>query len=251
MRFFFLMAIGLNLLFSAVMPKDITARYQASFGFLDAGEMTVRLKIEEFAYEVDISVDSKGLARSLSSHRQERYISRGKHIRGEFIPDEYIKYIKNDDNWYDNSWWKFDHASKEISRHRERINDEKKLQVSDETLPYYAPNDPLTLYFNLPNVIDEVKEKGEAALYAISVNDKEGKVQILLPDSEKKREIKEKMESDEETILIVKMNGKVMLSSSGEVFFDLDDDFFSTRAYAEGIPLIGNARIKLLDKQIN
>lgn len=237
-------------LYAAVMPKSIEAKYDVSFGlFGKVGTSKATLNVEGYEYTITIEADSAGLAQALSGNRRERYESRGRYFEGEYIPKEYKTFVFNNSK-YDNSIYTFDHKNQTIHRYRERINDEGKVQTSEETLPYYAENDLLTLYFNMPNWMEDLKAAKELILHAVGANKEDGHVNIILPQDKHREEIKEMLGCEDDNVIIVRVNQRIFTSKDGELFLHLDQDLLSDRALLQGVVLFGDIHGKMVEKRV-
>lgn len=250
MRIISLTFIFMLSLHAAVMPKNIEAKYDVTFGlFGKVGTSKATLNVEGYEYTITIEADSAGLAQSLSGNRRERYESRGRYLDGEYIPQEYKTFVFNNSK-YDNSIYTFDHKNKTIRRYRERINDEGEVQTSEETLPYYAENDLLTLYFNMPNWMENLKAKKELVLYAVGANKEDGHVNITLPQNEHQKEVRDMLGCDTGDVIIVRVNQRIFTSEHGELFLHLDKDLLSDKALLQGVIFFGDIRGEMVEKRV-
>jgi hypothetical protein len=154
--------------------KTLIATYEAKYGIF--GTIATAKGIFEkntTNYKIDTTVKTKGLAAVLTKHMIQKYTSIGIIKNNILIPQKYITYRKRGNKEYKRVYT-FDHTKKIITRKQyvnNKFNGEGKFD-------YYAPQDILSLYFNLPYLL---KDKNKLyTFYALGARKTDGRVDVNL-----------------------------------------------------------------------
>lgn len=230
----------------ALFANQIYAKYDVKFGlFGKIGVAEANLSIKNGKYTIKVYAKSQEIAAAFSQNRFEVYESEGLYIAGEFIPLIYRTLVQSDDK-YDKSIYEFYHEAKKILRYRERKKEGEDKQINEETLPYYAKDDLLTLFFNLPNRINLSKKGETKELFAVGGEKKSGKIEVSVANEKKIAWFKEKL-GDAQTYLSVKINQPIFISKTGELFLALDQNNLCKKGMLEGVILFGNIYGELVE----
>ncbi|WP_024791237.1 DUF3108 domain-containing protein [Lebetimonas sp. JS032] len=164
--------ILLCFLFFSLYSKTLTATYEAKYGWF--GTIATAqgfFEKNQTNYKIQTIVKTKGLAAVLSHHMIQKYTSIGIIKNNKLIPFEYITYRKRGDKEYKRIYL-FDHKKKTITRIKYFNN---KFD-GKEKFDYYAPQDILSLYFNLPLYL---KDKNKIyTFYALGARKRDGRVDV-------------------------------------------------------------------------
>jgi hypothetical protein len=189
MKIFFVLVLT----FSTVVAfdfKHIEVEYRASYGVLgEVGEATAVLEIEEDRYKIYVEAQSTGWAKWVTSGRKERYESRGLIKDGLLLPSLFIK----DRIWGEKTERKryaFHHDTEKIHTLLTKV-DGIKTEETRNLLSFYAKNDILSLFFNLPQLIGKEMQTAKKEFVAVGASRATGMVTIETPQGKKKKRDKE------------------------------------------------------------
>ena len=115
-------------------------------------------------------VKTQGIVATFSKHLVQKYSSIGIIKNNILIPLKYITYRKRGNNEYKRIYL-FDHKNKIIIRKKYKNGQ----LTAKEKFKYYAPQDILSLYFNLPLFL---KEKKTYTFYALGARRTDGRVDV-------------------------------------------------------------------------
>ncbi len=219
--------------------KSIAADYDVSYGIIgDVGKAHATLNIEEGTYKISIQVEGKGLAKFFSKGRKEVYESTGVLKDGDFIPNLFVK----NRTWGSKQQRKryfFNHDKKEIVVIKTDVNGGK-VEESRELLPYYAPNDILTLFFNLRTLIGkDLRPDKKIQLHAVGANKHDGHLSIEVPNKKLEKKIKGLLKRDD-NLLIVILNQKIFSSKNGEFFVNITQKGLCDRVVLKDVLFYGD-----------
>ncbi|GAX86718.1 conserved hypothetical protein [Lebetimonas natsushimae] len=163
--------ILLFFLIISVNAKTLIAIYEAKYGIFGT-IATAKGIFERNAtnYKIDTTVKTKGLAAALTKHMVQKYTSIGIIKNNMLIPLKYITYRKKGNKEYKRIYY-FDHKNKIIIRKKYFNN---KFD-GKEKFDYYAPQDVLSLYFNLPHLL---KNKKTYTFFALGARKSDGRVDV-------------------------------------------------------------------------
>lgn len=238
-------------IFSALIAKDLTidAKYNIGFGlFGKIGTADMRVEVKDGKYKISSKASANGLAASLSRDRFELYESEGVVEDGVFIPHTYKTLVQNKSK-YDKSVYDIYHDAKRVLRYRERINDENEKQISQEVVPYYGPDDLMSLFFNLSTRMEGAKDGESRKLIAVGGERKSGEVEIFYPAALEQTELRKKYKQDGKVIK-VRINQPVFISESGELLLFLDNQGLCQKGVLEGLLIFGDVEGVITDKKI-
>jgi hypothetical protein len=164
--------ILLFFLIVSINAKTLITTYEAKYGIFGT-IATAKGIFERNAtnYKIDTTVKAKGLAAVLTKHMIQKYTSIGIIKNNILIPQKYITYRKRGNKEYKRVYI-FNHNKKTITRKQyvnNKFNGEGKFD-------YYAPQDVLSLYFNLPYLL---KDKNKLyTFYALGARKTDGRVDV-------------------------------------------------------------------------
>jgi len=151
--------------------KTLKATYKAKYGWF--GTVAIATGVFEknkTNYKIETIIKTHGMVASLSKHLEEKFTSIGIIKNSMLIPQKYITNIKRGDNKY-KIIYIFDHNNKIITRKKYKNGQ----LTTKEKFKYYAPQDILSLYFNLPLLL---KEKKTYTFYALGARRIDGRVDV-------------------------------------------------------------------------
>ncbi len=232
--------------------KSISADYDVSFGLLgQVGSAHATITIESGTYKIRIEAEGKGIASFVSRHRKEIYESTGIVRQGQLIP---MLFVKNR-TWGSKEERKryfFNHKDKSVIVVKTSV-DGGKVTESRQALGYYATNDILTIFFNLPHLIGKgLSPTKLTTLHAVGASKQDGHLSVEAPQGKQKESIKQLLKK-ENHVLIVILNQKVFASKNGEFFVNINDVGISDAVVLKDIfwygDLVGKMKNLKIEKQ--
>lgn len=237
MRFIFIFLFFIQVLnaTSFTLQKE----YEISYGiFGELGIATAKVVVDDSnQYTITMHAKTTGIAKFLSQNKQETYTSKGIFQNEKFIPDYFSKLVTNDKK-YRLKEYSFDHinqkvtetkTTKQLNTIEKNSNEEKETQI----LEYYAPNDILSLFFNLKQFIINLPKGNEHTFFAVGANKDNGKVDV---------EVLEKQN------LKVFINQKIFSSPRGELYITLDKDGLCDTAILKDVLLFGDIKAQSINQ---
>lgn len=223
----------LVILSQIVSAKVLTAKYEVSFGiFQTMGVADARFEIkDDQTYTIRIEAKTTGIAKVLSGNRTEVYESRGTVRNGKLVPDMYSK-IRKSNSKQVTKIYTFDHANKVVWKETIEGNERNK-----EEYDFYAAEDILTLFFNIDIYL---KARQDKVLHAIGGSGKDGRIDVVFPNSKVLKEMKKELEMDDGEFLKVVLNDRIFSSANGELLINLGSDGLCDKAVLEDVLLFGD-----------
>ncbi len=243
MRFF----LVILLLIQAVVAKEIVAEYKVSFGvFGSVGKGIAFFDTNSSQYHIKIFGKTSGLAKVFLGEREEIYESFGKIEDGILVPDKFIK-VTTTSKKKRIKTFVFDHQNREINITKIGYRKGKFEFETHDKLPFYAKNDLLSLYFNLPKILQ--KDKKHYLLYAVGGDRKDGRVDLFLPEGKKLKSLKRLLQVDGLYLGVV-IHQKIFASKNGELFVVIDEDGIAKKGLLKDVIMYGDIVGTLIKKSI-
>lgn len=232
--------------------KTIEASYKISYGiFGELGIAKTTLKtFENNTYEIKVHAYATGIAKFLSSQKEEFYESKGVIKDKLFIPNKYSE-ISNTSYKKRNKLFTFDYEKnivqlkkddkRLITKHNVNMENSQywKETSSHEKVKFFAENDLLSLFFNVTKVIPDFNQGNSYDLKAIGANKKDGKLNITIPKDEKYQELEKILDTNNKKF-IVTINQKIFSSTNGELFISLNKEGFCDKAVLKDVLIFGD-----------
>ncbi|MDR3163143.1 MAG: DUF3108 domain-containing protein [Helicobacteraceae bacterium] len=223
------------------------ASYEVSYSFFTLGEAEAYLKKDENGtYESSIYAKATGFAGVMSGHREERYKSAGRVVKGMLVPEQFESRTKSDKkSRYFGVF--FDLENDNATAFKENCHEERctyeSFVLSDEN---YTTQDILTLYHNLTAMF---VASGEKRIETRAVGSKKPVV-IEIPEGKKLKTANELLKKEKGTYLLALLNQEIFTSDVGELYVNLDEDNIVKYAVLKDTFLFGDVRGKLIKKKI-
>lgn len=239
MRLVFALTLFVGLLFGT----SKSAEYDVEYGwFKELGEARAFLNVSGQNYHIKIEAAAKGLAKFISRGRAETYESYGVLTPKGYLPQKFTQYKRWSDK-AERTTYIFDHAAKKVLKIKEKYEDGRLMDKSEEPNKYYADNDILTLYFNISDDFRAMKPGSQKVYYAVGANPKDGRVDLIIPFGEKLRELKDTFKGVvASSYVIVFINQKIFSSERGELWIAFNDKNDCERATLKDVILFGDIR---------
>ncbi len=234
----------LFLLLGTAFSESMYATYKIEYGiFGKMGVSDAYLSKKDGRYEIKMVAKATGLAKVLSGGRVEIYGSRGKIVDGRLVPDRFTKDIKRS-NKRRIKVYTFDHEAKKVVFHEKNFRDDKLKDEKNETLPYYADNDILSLYFNVAAIIGSCDNPFAKDLKAVGAEKKTGRVRVETITGEDAKKLGKSL-GEEPCYLKVTIFQKLFGSKGGELYLSMDENFVVQKALLKDVIMFGDIRGKL------
>ncbi len=236
------------LLFLAIFSHSYTvkAQYEANYGWF--GTIATASGIfekNETNYKIVTTTKAKGLAATLSGNLVQTYISEGIIKNNRLVPLKYIMNIKRKGNDYLRIYI-FDHKNKTIIKKRYKNGKLTKVYKY-----FYAPDDILTLYWNLPLYLKE--KKSFYIFYAVGGRKTDGRVDVSFPTKEEIKQFKKEIFNKKGIFLKANLYNKVFVGDKGILYLVINPENWVTLAgEVKNVLKIGDLKGKIVDfKQKN
>ncbi len=240
------LALALNFIFSS----EVEAIFEISFGiFGKVGEAKTRLiKYDNNStYELFMDAKAIGAIDKLSGQRREYFYSTGEIYRDFLLPQKFVHKVERDKKGKRTLKYKifnFNQRKKQI--HFTKFKGDTNAGVSksdDEILSYYAQNDLLTLFFNFSKI--KPNNLNSFALIAAGANDKDGRVDIFIPDGKQKQKLQKSLNTQFQPY-IAYINQDIFSSSKGELHLSINEKGYANRAILKDVLLFGDIVAKMV-----
>jgi len=209
--------ILLLFLFVFINAKTMMASYYAKYGiFGTIAEASAIFETNGTNYKIFTQSKALGLAATLSKHMVQTYSSIGVIKKGILIPQAYISTRKKGDDFYKRIYL-FDHKNKKIIRLKYKNS---KLEAN-ETIPY-APEDVLSLYFNLKTYLKRLPKKETYTFYALGGRKSDGRVDITFPNGEELEDVKDTFDDEKGIYIKANLYNKVFAGDKGILYLVID-----------------------------
>jgi hypothetical protein len=238
--------LSLFLLLIASLLADTNERnvsYKISYGiFGKLGNANASIKIDSnSSYIITLQASATGVASILSLGKKEIYESKGEYKDGKFIPQIYTKRVENLIKKRVDTHI-IDHGKKTISRHRiinEQVGDHWREYETNTTLPYFAPNDILSLFFNISFFVSDFKSPKSYTLYAVGASNETGRIDIIIPQKDQKKQLQKSLQTTLE-VAKVSIHQEIFSSKSGELLIAMREDGICAKALLQDVLLFGD-----------
>ncbi|MRI82852.1 MAG: hypothetical protein C6I00_00335 [Nitratiruptor sp.] len=233
---------------AVLLAHEVEALYKVRYGlFGRVGIAQAKMEQNATGYRIVVEGKATGLAGVLSGGRIERYESRGRVVDGKLVPDYFVK-IRQNRNKRSVKEFFFNHAKGEVTITKRNYKKGKLVATTHSKLPYYAPNDLLSLYFNIAPTLHTLQ--GQQRFYAVGGDRNSGAVDIIAPTGKELAKLKRLLKVDG-TYLIAVIHQKIFASKEGRLYIVLDSDGIAKKALLKDVILFGDIVGKLVEKKVH
>lgn len=229
------------ILFSTFLGAQ-SVNYAVSFGMIEGlGTAQATLDTQGETYTLKITAKANGIVGTLSNNRQDIYESHGLIKEGVFLPTIHKATTITSDKTVQ-TLYTFDHANHKVTKTKSRIKEGVSTQES-ETLPYYATNDILTLYFNILGQLSKFTTGAKNIFHAVGANKTDGRVDVMIPDGAWEKELQEELGYTKgDRYLVVTINQKIFMSENGELHLRISPQGICTHATLKDVAMFGDIK---------
>ena len=236
----FLIFFLITFSFSSTLIATYTAKY-GWFGTI--GEASGIFEKNSTDYIIKTNSKLLGIAAALSHHLQNSYISIGKIRNGILYPKKYITIRKNSRKEVKTFYIFHKNYIQKIRFINGKLN-------TNSTVSYYANQDILSLYFNLPNFIKDYNKT--YTFYALGGRHKDGKIEVSFPKGEELKNLKETFDNEKGIYLKANLFNKVFAGDKGILYLVINPkNWVTLKGMVKNVLKIGDLKGKLVDfKQV-
>ncbi len=250
----------LCLSFTLLNAKTIEATYKISYGIF--GELGMAKTTLEFfdnnTYKIKVHAFATGVAKVLSSGKEEFYESSGIVANKKLIPYKFTKYSQNSYKKRLKSY-SFDYSNNKIilekttdrlqTTYDSNLKPEKtwKHESSKEETTFFASNDLLSLFFNIQQIVPNFEQGCHYDLKAIGA--KNGDLKIFVPKGEEFNRLSSALQTDN-TKFIASINQKIFSSKNGELYISLNKEGFCNKAVLKDVLIFGDIVGEMINFEI-
>jgi len=224
---------------SGVQAKVLDATYSVSYGmFGQLGISEAHLETKGDTYLIEVSARTTGIVKKLSRNRQEKYISKGHIVDGLLVSDT-LRVIRSYGDKYAEKVYTIDHQSRKVTKTSIVKKKGKAYRNETKALDFYSRDDLLTLYFNLSKRMD-LSKAGTYALSAVGAEKQNGKVKIVIPETNRLAEYQKTLGKGDFWYLTAIVYQKIFESSKGELMIAIGKDGIAQKAVLKDLILYGD-----------
>ncbi|MDM5271250.1 DUF3108 domain-containing protein [Sulfurovum sp. zt1-1] len=222
--------------------QAIDVKYQVKFGILgELGVSHAHLETNGDNYKISINAHATGMAKTLSRNRKETHISEGFIKNGQYYTKRYSIQVEHGEQKKEKVYT-VDYAKKIVTKISKKYKKGKLVSQSNQTLDFFSTNDLLTLYFNLPALIDGNAKPGTYTFNAIGAERQKGKVEIYLPKSDELKKYENALGKGEYRYLTAIIYQKIFSSNKGELMIAIGKDGITQKAVLKDLVMFGDLR---------
>jgi hypothetical protein len=229
----------------SLYAKSIEADYSVEFGIVgEVGKVHATLRSDRRYYMLDANISAVGIARAMTDNLKERHISKGHISKGYLVTDMY-QMIKSYDIYTSTTIYRVNHKKKRVTRQYKKWKYDKLIEDRTETLDYYAQDDMMTLFLNLPKHIKEKYKPRKYRFKAVGADRKNGRVDIMIPSPNVLKEIIHFVGKGQEGdwCSTVVMHRKLYRSKQGELDVRIGQEGLVEKAVLKDLIFFGDVRI--------
>ena len=225
--------------------KEIAADYRVEYGiFGQVGKAHATLTSDNKYYMLDANVSAQGIAKAVTDDLKERHISKGHIVKGFLVTDMY-QMIKSFGPYTSTTIYRVDHKKKKVTRQYKKWKYDQQIINDTETLDYYAKDDLMTLFLNLPEHIKEKYTPKKYQFKAVGEDRKNGRVDITVPSKKVLKEIMNFVGEGQagDWYSRVVMHRKLYHSKQGELDVRIGKEGLVEKAVLKDLIFFGDVRI--------
>jgi hypothetical protein len=246
-------------LVSSLLAVDFTTQYDVEVGmFGKVGVADIALHEDKSSYEITLSAKLIGTAASLTGNRVETYISKGKIIEGQYIPDTFKK-ITTSDELNEELVYNFNHATQTVNLDTKTVETikgtsfdamsfkiietkEVKKSSSTEVLENYVSSDILSSYLNTRKSCNALHTNYD--LVAIGARNDRNNITVSFLDSLQKADVKKSFSADIGNIYNLNVKPLDKDNTTVNILMAFDNDGLMKEAVLGDAFWIGEIRAK-------
>ena len=249
--------------------KNIDVSYDVSYGiFGKLGIAKASINFNENTYFIKVNAKATGMAKFLSNGKEEIYTSTGTIEGNTFIPKTYTKFSKNNSKKV-KKIYTFDYENNNVTveKIRNKLTTVTKNHTfggkiesttqtkwveerSNDKLKYFAPNDLLSLFFNIKQAIPNFNKGNNYRLKAVGANKNNGYINIIIPNGKKYKTLEEDLGIKSSEKFIAQINQKIFSSKKGELYISLNKHGICDKAVLKDVVMFGDIVGKMTNFKI-
>lgn len=207
-------------------------------------------------YTITLQAHAVGIAAKMTQNRREAYISQGKIVGSEYVPDVLVV-VRKRDGKEKYIVYRFDHAKRVVHKDTaelEHVSDQSldiaKMRIvksekevfSSSTVEhdYYAKNDIVSLFFNGHYYISSMDAGERKKLRAVGIKTDKGNLMVSLPTKGIVIDNMGAADAHGKNLFGIALNREIFEKGEGELMVRLDADGFPSRAVMNDVALYGD-----------
>jgi len=240
-----------------IYAATTTAEYDIDFSVAGTVAKATIEKVQEGEnYTITLQARAVGIAANMTQNREEAYISQGKIVGSEYIPDVLVVVRKRDDK-EKYIVYRFDHdkqivhkdtavleqlrsQSLDIANMRIVKSEKEVFSSSYVKHDYYAKNDIVSLFFNSGYYISAMDAGERKKLRAVGIKTEEGNLMVSLPTKGIVIDNMGASDTHGKNLFGVALKREIFEKGEGELMVKLDADGFPSRAVMNDVALYGD-----------
>jgi hypothetical protein len=246
-------------LVGSLLAVDFTTQYDVEVGmFGKVGVADIALQEDASSYEITLSAKLIGTAASLTGNRVETYISKGKIVDGQYVPDTFTKVTTSDD-LDETLVYNFNHETQTVNLDKKTVEtirgtrfdamkfkivatEELKKSSGSEVLENYVSSDILSSYLNTRKSCNAAHANYD--LVAIGARNDRNNITVSFLDSLQKAQVKESFSADTGNIYKLNIEPLDKDNKTVNILMAFDNDGLMKEAVLGDAFWIGEIRAK-------
>jgi len=227
------------IVFVFLNAKTMTAEYYAKYGWFGTiAEARGYYENNSTHYKITTDTKAKGIAASLSKHLEQHYESTGIVKNGKLVPQKYITVIKRGGNEYKRVY-EFDSENKTVKKHYYTNNKYEKTII----LNYYATDDILSLYFNMPYYFRQNPNKKLYTFHAVGGRKSDGRIDVTFPENEELEDLKDEFGNKKGLYIKANLYNKVFAGDKGVLYLVIEpNNWVTIKGMVKNVLKIGDLK---------
>lgn len=232
--------IGLFLSLSWLDAQVLDVKYKVKFGILgELGVSHAHLETNGNRYKISIDAKATGIAKTLSKNRKETHLSEGFVQNGRYYTQRYTVRVEYGEKKREKVYT-VDHQKKIVSKISKKYRKGKLTSQTESTLDFFGTDDLLTLYFNLPKLLDAKSKPGLYTFHAIGAEKQDGKVELRLPRPDQLKKYTDTLGRGAYRYLTAIIYQKIFSSNKGELMIAIGKDGITQKAVLKDLVMFGD-----------
>lgn len=232
--------IGLFLSLSWLDAQVLDVKYRVKFGILgELGVSHAHLETKGNHYRLSIDAKATGMAKALSQNRKETHLSEGFIQNGRYYTERYTIEVEYGEKKREKVYT-VDHQKKIVSKSSKKYRKGKLTAHTESTLDFFSTDDLLTLYFNLPKLLDGKSKPGLYTFRAIGAEQQNGKVELRLPEPDQLKKYTDTLGRGAYRYLTAIIYQKIFSSNKGELMIAIGKDGITQKAVLKDLVMFGD-----------
>jgi len=222
----------------------LDVKYRVEFGALgELGILHAHLETKGNRYTIFMDAKATGLAKTLSKNRKETHLSEGFVRDGRYYTERYsvlVEYGKKKRE----KVYTVDYQKKIVSKSYKKYRKGKLISHTESTLDFFGVDDLLTLYFNLPKILDTKSKPGLYTFEVIGTEQQNGKMELCLPKPDQLKKYTQTLGEGAYRYLAAIIYQKIFSRNKGELMIAVDKEGIIHKAVLKNLVMFGDLTVE-------